>query len=219
MDANRQVVLPPPPYDEYIIEGYKDIMLEEAEKLYNVLVDQLVCEVINENVSKHSAEAIPSSLPALLHKIKKIMDNKTVEFENGSKTSYDMLVLIPPHQVPKVIRNSDLLEDEDQRWINVDRFTLRTKHTNVFAIGDVTEIRLDQTTTIPKAGIFVEDEAKAVSQQIINEIKNNNNSNKILGRFDGKGFCFMEVAGYIDADFYNERGPTTTLEPPSEEFY
>ena len=39
-------------------------MLEEAEKLYNVLVDQLVCEVVNENVAKQSSETMPSSLPA-----------------------------------------------------------------------------------------------------------------------------------------------------------
>jgi hypothetical protein len=64
-DASRQVVLPPPPYDGHIIEYYKDIMLEEAERLYNVLVDQLVCEVINESVSKQSAETTPFSLPAL----------------------------------------------------------------------------------------------------------------------------------------------------------
>jgi NADH dehydrogenase FAD-containing subunit len=73
--------------------------------------------------------------------------------------------------------NSELLRDGDQRWINVDRFTLRTKYKNVFAIGDVTEIRLDNGITIPKAGIFAEGEAKVVSQQIIDEIKNNNNSN------------------------------------------
>lgn len=157
-----------------------------------------------------------------LHKLKKVLDKKTIEFENGSKTNYDVLVVIPPHQVPQVIKNSDLLlGDGDQRWINVDRFTLRTKHKNVFAIGDVTEIRLDKITTIPKAGIFAEGEAKVVSQQIINEIKNND-SNKAL-KFDGKGFCFMEIgdkkAGYIDADFYNEAGPTTTLDPPSYEFY
>jgi len=157
-----------------------------------------------------------------LHKIKKVLDKKTIEFENGSKTSYDVLVLIPPHQVPQIIKNSDLLGDGDQHWINVDKFTLRTKYKNVFAIGDVTEIRLDKTTTIPKAGIFAEGEAKVVSQQIINEIKNNN-SNKALTKFDGKGFCFMEIgdkkAGYIYADFYNERGPTTRLDPPSDEFY
>jgi sulfide:quinone oxidoreductase len=157
-----------------------------------------------------------------LHKLKRVSDEKTIEFENGNKTSYDVLAVIPPHRVPQVIKNSDLLlGDGDQQWINVDRFTLRTKYKNVFAIGDVTEIRLDQTTTIPKAGIFAEGEAKIVSQQIIDEIKNNN-SNKTL-KFDGKGFCFMEIgdkkAGYIDTDFYNEAGPTTRLDPPSDEFY
>jgi sulfide:quinone oxidoreductase len=156
-----------------------------------------------------------------LHKFKKVSDKKIIEFENGNKTSYNVLVVIPPHQVPQVIKNSDLLGDGDQPWINVDRFTLRTKYKNVFAIGDVTEIKLDQTTTIPKAGIFAEGEAKVVSQQIINEIKNIN-SRKAL-KFDGKGFCFMETgdkkAGYIDTDFYNEAGPITRLDPPSGEFY
>ena len=63
---NRQaVVLPPPPYDNYMIEYYKDIMLEEAEKLYNDIVDQILCEVVNENVAKQPADTIPSSQPAL----------------------------------------------------------------------------------------------------------------------------------------------------------
>lgn len=162
-----------------------------------------------------------------LHKLEKVLDKKTIEFENGNKASYDLLIIIPPHQVPQVIKNSDLLRDGDQHWINVDRFTLRTKYKNVFAIGDVTEIRLDNGITIPKAGIFAEAEAKVVSQQIIDEIKNNANTNNSKkahsSKFDGKGFCFMEVgnkkAGYIDADFYNEAGPTVRLEPPSGELY
>ena len=82
--------------------------------------------------------------------------------------------------------------------------------------------RLDKTTTIPKVGIFAEGEAKVVSQQIINEIKSNN-GDKEYTKFDGKGFCFMEIgdkkAGYIDVDFYNEAGPTTRLDPLSDEFY
>ena len=52
---SRQITLPSPPYDDYIIEGYKAIILEETEKLYNVLIDQLVCEAVNENVAKQSA--------------------------------------------------------------------------------------------------------------------------------------------------------------------
>jgi hypothetical protein len=65
LKSSKQVILPPPPYDEYIIEGYKAIMLEETEKLYKILVDQLVCEVVNESVAIQSPEALPSSLPAL----------------------------------------------------------------------------------------------------------------------------------------------------------
>jgi hypothetical protein len=62
MKGSGQVILLPPPYDEYIIEDYKAIVLEEAEKLYNLLTDQLLCEVINESVAKQSPEA-PPSLP------------------------------------------------------------------------------------------------------------------------------------------------------------
>ena len=160
-----------------------------------------------------------------LHKLKKVLDKKTIEFENGDKTSYDLLIVIPPHQVPQVIKNCDLLRERDQRWIKVDRFTLRTEYKNLFAIGDVTEIRLDNGITIPKAGIFAEGEAKVVGQQIIDEIDTNSDKSKKahVSKFDGKGFCFMEVgskkAGYIDADFYNERGPIVRLDPPSHELY
>ena len=46
LDMNIREILPPPSYD-YVIGDYKAIVLEEAEKLYDVLVDQLVCEVVN----------------------------------------------------------------------------------------------------------------------------------------------------------------------------
>jgi sulfide:quinone oxidoreductase len=175
-------------------------------------VSQDVIKLLNDNHIKFHP----------LHKLKTILDNRTIEFENGIKTSYDLLILVPLHQVPQVIKNSGLLGDAEQRWINVDRFTLRTKYKNVFAIGDVTEIRVDNAITVPKAGIFAEGEAKAVSQQIINEIKYHNGDKEHV-KFGGKGFCFMEVgdkkAGYIDVDLYNEAGPTTRLDPPSYEFY
>ena len=156
-----------------------------------------------------------------LHKLKTVLD-KEIEFDNGKRINYDLLITIPPHKVPQIVNKSGLLSDIRQNWIAADRFTLRTKYKNVFAIGDVTEIRLDQTITIPKAGIFAEGEAKVVSQQIINEITNNDKKG-YHPKFDGKGYCFMEIgnkkAGYIDADFYNVAGPITRLESPSEESY
>ena len=216
---------PPAPYEVSLL--INDILVKNATRdsidLNMYVPTPIALPVAGPKMSQDVANLLNNNHINFhpLHKLKRVSDKRTVEFENGNKTSYDVLVVIPPHQVPQVIKNSGLLGDGDQHWINVDRFTLRTKYKNVFAIGDVTEIRLDQTTTIPKAGIFAEGEAKIVSQQIINEIKNIN-SKKAL-KFDGKGFCFMEIgdkkAGYIDTDFYNEAGPITRLDPPSDEFY
>ncbi len=156
-----------------------------------------------------------------LHKIKSVSDTKEIEFENGCRVKYDLLIGIPPHKVPEVIRNSDLIK-QGQNWINVDKFTLKTDYQNVFAIGDVNEIKVTENVAIPKAGVFAEAQAKVVNQQIIDDIENNKDK-RSSSKFDGKGFCFMEVgskkAGYISADFYNEHGPVTLLEPPSKESY
>jgi sulfide:quinone oxidoreductase len=153
-----------------------------------------------------------------LHKLKEVLDKETIEFENGNKTKYDLLIGIPPHKVPTVIKTSGLIK-EGQNWIDVDKFSLKTKYENVFAIGDVAEIKVDQTSIIPKAGIFAEGQAKSVSYQIIDEITNQSHNVK----FDGRGFCFMEIgskkAGFLAADLYDVSGPITTLEPPSEESY
>jgi sulfide:quinone oxidoreductase len=173
-------------------------------------VSQGVVNLLNENnINFHP-----------LHKIKTVLTNGKIEFENGNRVNYDLLIGIPPHKVPGVIRNSGLII-QGQNWINVDKFTLKTDYDNVFAIGDVTEIKVNENMAIPKAGIFAEAQAKVVSQQIINDIENN--SNELSSRFDGKGFCFMETgdkkAGYVVADFYNEKGPTAVLEPASEDSY
>jgi sulfide:quinone oxidoreductase len=216
---------PPAPYEVSLL--INDILVKNATRdsidLNMYVPTPIALPVAGPKMSQDVANLLNNNHINFhpLHKLKRVSDKRTVEFENGNKTSYDVLAVIPPHRVPKIIMDSNLLGGGDERWINVDRFTLRTKYKNVFAIGDVTEIKLDQTTTIPKAGIFAEGEAKIVSQQIINEIKNIN-SKKAL-KFDGKGFCFMEIgdkkAGYIDTDFYNEAGPITRLDPPSGEFY
>ncbi|HZB98851.1 MAG TPA: FAD/NAD(P)-binding oxidoreductase [Nitrososphaeraceae archaeon] len=153
-----------------------------------------------------------------LHKLKAVVDKEIIEFENGNKINYDLLIGVPPHKVPTVIKSSGLVK-EGQNWIDVDKFSLKTNYENVFAIGDVTEIKVDQMAVIPKARIFAEGQAKSVSYQIINEIANQSHNEK----FDGRGFCFMEIgskkAGFLAADFYNITGPITRLDPPSEESY
>jgi sulfide:quinone oxidoreductase len=156
-----------------------------------------------------------------LYKIQTVLNMEKIEFENGRRINYDLLIGILPHKVPEIVTNSGLIK-QGQKWINVNKFSLKTEYENVFAIGDVTEIKVNENVAIPKAGVFAEAQAKVVSQQIVDDIVND--KNKLSSpRFDGKGFCFMEVgnekAGYVDADFYNEDGPTTILEQPSDESY
>lgn len=158
----------------------------------------------------------------LVHKLKTVLNKNEAEFRNGDKMMYDILIGIPPHTIPIKPEDSPGLLKEGENWIKVDNFTLRTSYENVFAIGDVTEIKVSENLAIPKAGIFAEAEAKAVSQQIIDDIKGNKIDSQ-NSRFDGKGYCFLEIgsnkAGYLDADFYNASGPITMLEPPNEASY
>ena len=148
------------------------------------------------------------------HKLKTVSD--TLEFENGAVQNYDALVGIPQHRVPDVIKSSGLAAGD---WMAVDRKTLRTNFENVFAIGDVTEIKVGQLS-IPKAGIFAEAQAKVAAQQIADEI---NSKPPSSAAFDGKGFCFMETgngqAGYVDADFFADPAPVVRLEPASQQNY
>jgi len=156
-----------------------------------------------------------------LYKIRTVLNMEMIEFENGNLINYDVLIGILPHKVPDVVRNSGLVK-QGQKWIKVDKFSLKTEYENVFAIGDVTEIKVNENVAIPKAGVFAEAQAKVVSQQIVDDIVNDKNKLSPQ-RFDGKGFCFMEVgnerAGYVAADFYHEDGPITILEQPSAESY
>jgi sulfide:quinone oxidoreductase len=111
------------------------------------------------------------------------------------------------------------LVEEGNNWISVNNSTLETRFKDIFAIGDVTEIKINDTISIPKAGIFAEGQARSVASQIINKISIVSEECNPILQFDGKGFCFMDTgngkAGFIDTDFYNRNGPITILKEPS----
>jgi sulfide:quinone oxidoreductase len=162
-----------------------------------------------EIISRHGIHFHP------LHKLKSVSE-KELTFENGATQAFDILVGIPPHRVPEVVRDSGLTAGGD--WVAVDRSTLKTSADNVFAVGDVTEIKLG-ALAVPKAGIFAEEQAKVASQQIIDEIT----GKPSITTFAGQGYCFMEVgngqAGFLEADFFNPAGPVLRLQAPSEQNY
>lgn len=132
------------------------------------------------------------------------------------ETSYDLLVGVPAHKAPQPVRESQLVDASG--WVPVDATTLQTRHPGVFAIGDVTAIRLANGMFLPKAGVFADGEARVVAENIAAEIGGSGETSQ----FKGYGFCYVEVGGgaaaYGAGNFYGLPGPRVTLEQPAERF-
>ena len=148
------------------------------------------------------------------HKIMKIEGN-IMFFENGNTASADLIIGIPPHVAPSVLKG---LVDETG-WIPVDPKTLATKFDKVYAVGDNAIVKLPNGKMLPKAGVFAEEQAKIVSHNIANEMRNN----KERVSYNGKGYCFMEMgngmAGSLEGDFFAEHGPVVELKGKSAEYF
>lgn len=138
-------------------------------------------------------------------------------FEDGSRAEGDVLIGVPPHRLPAVVRDSGLpLRGE---WLAVDPLTLRTPVDGVFAVGDIVEIPLANTMALPKAGVFAESQARVVAGQIIAELRRT----AAPGPFDGHGSCFVETGGglatTVQGNFLATPAPAITIAPPSAEAY
>ncbi len=132
-------------------------------------------------------------------------------------TKFDLLIGVPPHRAPQALRAAKLVDASG--WVPVDPSTLRTRYPGVYAIGDVTSIRLPVGMFLPKAGVFADEEARVVAENVAAEIAGKAASS----RFDGRGFCYIEtgndMAAYGAGNFYGIPAPTITLEPPSPRFH
>jgi sulfide:quinone oxidoreductase len=138
---------------------------------------------------------------------------RMLHFTNGVTASYDLLLYVPPHRAPAVVRESGLLGESG--WIAVDARTLKTEFPGVFAIGDVTGIPLPSGKFLPKAGVFADAEAKVVADNITAEWTGRTPDRS----FDGIGACFIETgsgkAGYGAGNFYASPQPDISLHAPS----
>jgi len=147
---------------------------------------------------------------------------RRVVFEDGSEAGYDLLVAIPPHEAPKVVRDAQLTNASG--WIPVDPQTLQVKTVagEVYAVGDVTAVPLpgrykpDVALSLPKAGVFAEAQGRVVAHQI---------AAKLLGAvpketFDGVGYCYLETGGgravKADGSFFELPHPVMRKQPPDE---
>ena len=126
--------------------------------------------------------------------------SREVRFADGGSAPFDLLIAVPEHRAPAIVRESDLADETG--WIPVDQGTLETRHENVFALGDATYIRLPDGMLLPKAGVFAEAQAKVVAKIIAQRSQ----GGRAPAPFDGRGRCFIEVgagaAGMADGGFF-----------------
>ncbi|MBA4454243.1 MAG: NAD(P)/FAD-dependent oxidoreductase, partial [Nitrosopumilaceae archaeon] len=165
-------------------------------------------------ISKQILELI-SSEKIVFHdscKVTSIEPNKII-FQDG-EANFDLLLAIPPHVAPDVIYESGLAKQDSFIPINRD---CKTPYDNVYAIGDVTSLKVTETMAVPKAGVFAEGEGLTVAQNIISKIQSKEDS----ALFDGKGGCFIEsgrdTASLIEVDMFSGDTPSTNLTESTSE--
>jgi len=149
-----------------------------------------------------------------LHKLASVSSSE-MTFEGKDSVRYDLLVAIPPHRAPQIVRDAGL--SNESGWVPVDRGTLKTKYENVYAIGDITAISIpgrwkaDVPMLLPKAGVFAHVQAEIVAERIADEISGRTPK----AQFCGTGYCMLEagegLAGFAFGDFFAEPSPRLEL--------
>ncbi len=140
-------------------------------------------------------------------------ESRSLSFSGNVQASYDLLITVPPHVPPAVVRASPL---GSNGWIEIDRATMRTSVEHVWAIGDVTLLRLPNGMPMPKAAVFAAGEAEAAARDIARSF----GYDAPEPDFDGRGRCWFLTAegeaGYVDGEFLHEPKPAVTLLSPTK---
>ncbi|MBM3215067.1 NAD(P)/FAD-dependent oxidoreductase [Candidatus Poribacteria bacterium] len=140
---------------------------------------------------------------------------RQLHFDGKEPVPYDLLVTIPPHRSPRLLRESGLTNDAG--WVPVDPQTLQTSVENIYAIGDVTALALpgrwnpDVPLALPKAGVFAHAQAKIVASRIAEQVRGGSSA----AVFCGDGYCMLEagedLAGFAYGNFFAEPSPQVHL--------
>jgi sulfide:quinone oxidoreductase len=141
---------------------------------------------------------------------------RQLAFDGKPSARYDLLVAVPPHRGPRLVREAGLANEAG--WVPVDRRTLATPREGVYAIGDVTAIPIpgrwkpDVPLMLPKAGVFAHDHARVVARRIAAEIM----GARAEDEFCGDGYCMLEagedLAGFAFGNFFGEPSPHVRLQ-------
>lgn len=144
-------------------------------------------------------------------------EKSEIRFHDGASAAFDLLIAVPPHRIPRALEGSSLVNQTG--WVPVDRRTLRTSFSNIYAVGDIAAVSLPNGKLLPKAGVFAHSEAQVVANNIAADIL----GTKSETYFDGLGYCWVETGGgyaaFASGNFYAEPAPAIKLYPPGRRLH
>ncbi|MBI5554317.1 MAG: NAD(P)/FAD-dependent oxidoreductase [Elusimicrobia bacterium] len=139
---------------------------------------------------------------------------REIRFEAERVESFDLLLVVPPHQPSPLVNQAGLAGETG--WVPVDPKTLKTKYEKIYALGDITAIKLPNGKMLPKAGVFAHYQAEVIAYNIAHEI----NDSPMRKEFNGRGSCFLELgygrAGFAKGNFYASPEPLVKLYQPGK---
>ena len=172
-------------------------------------------------LSQASCDAVDGRL--LEKGIRTYGHHKALSIEPGEvvfekrRIGFDLLLGVPPHRAPSVVRQSGLAGESG--WIEINPRTCETSFEGVYAVGDSTQVVLANKKTLPKAGLFAEMMGEKVAERLSDIFE----GREPTAQFSGDGGCFFEVgngeAMMIKGNFLAEPAPAVELTEPSGVFY
>jgi sulfide:quinone oxidoreductase len=208
---------PPAPYEMALLisdklkaRGVKaSIEVFSPQPMSLPILGQASCDLIESRLADHGIGFSPNHKATAIEPGEVVFANKRMPF--------DLLLGVPPHKPPAVVRESGLIA-EGSGWVDVNARTLETSFADVYAIGDVVQIMLANGKPLPKAGLFAEQMGEVVAERI---------ASRFLGEaptatFKGEGGCYLEVGGgkamMVRGKFLAEPEPEVMLTEATAEF-
>src|SRR5574341_2635544 len=207
---------PPAPYEMALLindslksRGVKsNIEVFTPQPMSLPILGQVGCDLIESRLADKGITFLPNQKATAVESVEVVFGDK--------RRPYDLLLGVPPHRPPAVVRESGLVDRTG--FVSVNSRTLETQFPGVYAIGDVVQIMLANGKPLPKAGVF----AEAMGETVADRIAAVFSGEEPEATFEGEGGCYLEVgagqAMMVKGHFLAEPEPEVLLKEASPEY-
>jgi sulfide:quinone oxidoreductase len=209
---------PPAPYEAALVvdQLLRQRRVRDGVKVAITTPQPITLPAAGPDASRYVADRLAEHDIELLtaHQVASVTaEIPEVGFSDGTTLECSVLLGVPGHVPPQVVRDSALTVGSG--WIEPDKRTFRTPFDRVYAVGDCTLVP-NATGQLPKAGVFAAAEGRVAARNMAADLLGGQEAS-----FDGHGACFLELPGrrvaYVEGDFLAEPVPDVHITDATEE--